>query len=345
MTRQVVDAALDLKFLQGWLGSHQVAAEGRLTAELIQGGRSNLTFFVSDDAGSRWVLRRPPLGTVLATAHDVAREYRVMNALAGTDVPVPSLIGLGKGTDDVPFYVMHEVEGLVLRSQQDCARFEPQARERCGRALVHGLASLHAVDPASVGLEQLGRGHDYLARQIRMWQGQAEQHRTEGFPEADAVRNRLLAHLPEQSRVTLVHGDYRLDNVLVDAQGELQAILDWELCTRGDPLVDLAVFLYYWTEQDDPVRPFPDPPSLLSGFPSRDDLLELYAAASGCSPDRWNYYLGYAAWRLALVFEGVAGRSASGAYGLPDADEDQRLRAVVRELINHAESLLSRDPS
>lgn len=344
MTQQVVQAALDLVALRDWLREHQVSVTGGLQAELIQGGRSNLTFFVTDEAGSRWVLRRPPLGTVLATAHDVGREYRVMRALATTDVRVPQVIGVGTGSDDVPFYVMHEVHGLVVRSQSDGAALEHEARVRCGRALVEGLAALHRVDPAAVGLDQLGRGDDYLTRQILMWQRQAEQHRTEPFPAADAVRDQLLAHVPEQSAVRLVHGDYRLDNVLVDEQGELQAILDWELCTRGDPLVDLAVFLYYWTEADDPVRPFPDPPSLLTGFPRRDDLLDLYASATGCSPDRWNYYLGYAAWRLALVFEGVAGRSASGAYGLPDADEDRRLRTTVRELVGHAEALLSRDP-
>lgn len=343
MTQQVVEAALDLESLQVWLRQHQIAVTGVLRADLIQGGRSNLTFFVTDEAGSRWVLRRPPLGSVLATAHDVGREYRVMNALAATEVRVPRVIGLGEGHDGVPFYVMHEVQGLVVRSQGDGAALDHPARAQCGRALVEGLAALHAVDPAAVGMERLGRGDDYLTRQILMWQRQAEQHRTEPFPEADAVRDQLLAHVPEQSAVRLVHGDYRLDNVLVDERGELQAVLDWELCTRGDPLVDLAVFLYYWTEADDPVRPFPDPPSLLRGFPRRDDLLDLYVAATGCSPERWSYYLGYAAWRLALVFEGVAGRSASGAYGLPDADEDRRLRTTVRELVGHAEALLSRD--
>lgn len=345
MIDSLVSEALDLEATEQWLLGQGILVDGPLAACLIEGGRSNLTFFLSDEGGRRWVLRRPPLGSVLLTAHDVGREFRVMSALAQTDVPVPAVIGEGVDRHGVPFYVMEEVPGIVLRDAGQAAVLDESARDRCGSALVESLASLHGVNPAAVGLDRLGRGDDYLARQISMWQRQAEQHRNGDFPEADAVRDRLLVRLPAQQETTLVHGDYRLDNTLVDKSGQVQAVLDWELCTRGDPIVDLAVFLYYWTEARDVPRPFPDPPSLLPGFPNRDDLLERYVAISGRAVTRWDYYLAYAAWRLALVFEGVAGRSATGAYGEPDSVEEHRLGEAARQLVVHAAELLDRDGS
>jgi aminoglycoside phosphotransferase (APT) family kinase protein len=346
MTATVVSAALDLEVLELWLRSSGVEVAGPLSAQLITGGRSNLTFFLEDTAGRRWVVRRPPLGSVLATAHDVRREFRVMSALAGTPVPVPRVLGVDVDADQVDFYVMDEVSGLVLRDAATTSTaLTPAARARAGAALTETLAALHAVDPDAVGLGRLGRGENYLARQIAMWQGQAEQHRVAGFPEADAVRDRLLSALPVQRETTLVHGDYRLDNAIVGDDGEVQAVLDWELCTRGDPLADLGVFLCYWTEAADAVLPFPDPPTSLPGFTDRRGLVEMYERASGRAVERIDYYVAFAAWRLALVFEGVAGRSAAGAYGTPDAAEEQRLADVARGMVRRAGVLLDGDGS
>jgi aminoglycoside phosphotransferase (APT) family kinase protein len=346
MTSTVVNAALDLAALEGWLRSSDVEVAGPLRAQLITGGRSNLTFFLEDQAGRRWVVRRPPLGSVLATAHDVRREFRVMSALAGTAVPVPRVLGVDVDAAQVDFYVMEEVPGLVLRDAATASTaLAPAARARAGVALTETLAALHAVDADAVGLGRLGRGTDYLARQIAMWQGQAEQHRVADFAEADAVRDRLLAALPPQREITLVHGDYRLDNAILGDDGEVQAVLDWELCTRGDPLADLGVFLCYWTEAVDPVQPFPDPPTALPGFTDRRGLLQIYEQATGRPVERIDFYVAFAAWRLALVFEGVAGRSAAGAYGAPDAAEERRLADVARGMVHRAGVLLDGDGS
>jgi aminoglycoside phosphotransferase (APT) family kinase protein len=205
---------------------------------------------------------------------------------------------------------------------------------------MEGLARLHALDTDAVGLGTLGRGTEYLPRQITAWQRMGDQYRTEPFGQADAVRDRLLADAPEQEHITLVHGDYRLDNTLIGDDGSLNAILDWELCTRGDPYVDLAVCLYYWTEAGDPLHPFRDPPTVMDGFMRREDLLVAYVAAGGRRPPRLGYYLGYAAWRLALVLEGVLGRFVSGAYGDSDPAEEERLARTVKALIAHAHALL-----
>jgi aminoglycoside phosphotransferase (APT) family kinase protein len=275
----------------------------------------------------------------MATAHDVVREARVMGALAGV-VPVPTVVGTGEDADGVAFYVMDEVPGRVVRTSADAVSLAPAARLAGGRALMEGLAELHAADAESIGLGSFGRGSDYLQRQIAAWQRMGDEYRNEPFPEADAVRDRLLADVPVQEYISLVHGDYRLDNILIADDGSLNAILDWELCTRGDPYVDLAVCLYYWTESGDPVHPFLDPPTVLDGFMSRDELLAAYIAAGGRPPARLGYYLGYAAWRLALVLEGVLGRFASGAYGVSDPVEEGRLARTVKLLVAHAHELL-----
>jgi aminoglycoside phosphotransferase (APT) family kinase protein len=344
MTRSVVAEALDLPALVPWLRDRGLQVIEPLSAQVISGGRSNLTFFVSDGGGRRWVLRRPPLGPLLAGAHDIERECRVMSALADTPVPVPRVLGFDSDVGKVPFYVMDEVVGLVLRDGATAAATLAQgAHHRVGPALARTLAALHSVDPDPVGLGTLGRGAGYLPRQISLWQRHGERYRATASPAADAVRDRLLATLPEQPEVTLIHGDYRLDNAIIGHDGDVRAILDWELCTRGDPLADLAVFLYYWAESSDPVFPFPDPPTAGVGWPGRAALLDEYSMVSGRPVGRISWYLAFAAWRLALAFEGIAGRSASGAYGIPDAAEELRLTEVSRGLISHAGRLLEED--
>lgn len=339
MAGSSTDSALDLPAVEASLNLWGQDPTGPLTARQIAGGRSNLTFFLTDAANRRWVLRRPPLGHVMATAHDVAREARVLQALADA-VPVPSVIGTGHDRDGMAYYVMDEVCGQVIRTAADAGTLDPSARTRCGHSLMKGLARLHRVEPEAVGLGSLGRGTDYLKRQISAWQRMGDQYRNQPFPEADEVRDRLLATAPRQEHVSLVHGDYRLDNVLVAGDGSLNAILDWELCTRGDPSVDLAVCLYYWTEATDLIHPFPDPPTIGRGFLTREELLAAYVAAGGRELPRREYYFAYAAWRLALVLEGVLGRFAAGAYGNPDPAEQNRLSRTVKLLVAHAEELL-----
>lgn len=333
---------LDLAALATWLSEHGAQVDGKLTATQIQGGRSNLTYFLADERGQRWVLRRPPLGHVMATAHDVAREVKLLRALHGA-VPVPAVIGLAEDEDGVPFYVMEEVAGRVIRTARDAEDLSAATRAECGRTLMRELAAFHDLDPAEVGLADLGRGTEYLRRQVALWQRMGDEYRTDPFVEADAARDRLLARAPAQEHIVLVHGDYRLDNVIVDEQGHLEAILDWELCTRGDPYVDLAVCLLYWTDRRDELHPFADPATVLPGFLSREELLAEYVAGGGRPLPRPDFYLAYAAWRLALVFEGVLGRFRSGAYGESDPQEEQRLSEVVKTLINEAHEFLDRD--
>ena len=344
MTRSVVAELLDLPALVPWLVDRGLKVVEPLSAQVIPGGRSNLTFFVSDSDGRRWVLRRPPLGPLLAGAHDIGRECRVVSALADTPVPVPRVLGFDSDAGDVPFYVMEEVVGLVVRDGATAAATLAQGgHHRVGPALARTLATLHSVDPDTVGLGALGRGTEYLPRQISLWQRHGERYRETAFLAADTVRDRLLATLPEQREVTLIHGDYRLDNAIVSPDGDVCAILDWELCTRGDPLADLGIFLYYWTESSDPVFPFPDPPTAGVDWPSRAALLDEYSLVSGRPLGRFFWYLAFAAWRLALAFEGIAGRSATGAYAIPDAAEERRLTEVSRGLISHAGRLLDED--
>ena len=266
--------------LAAWLNDHVPGGPVELTdIQLIAGGRSNLTYRLTVSApgagpgaapgtgpgaapgteaaagaeGTRLlVLRRPPLGHVLPTAHDMSREFRVLSALAGTRVPVAPLVA--SCTDDevigAPFYVMEYVPGVVLRTRADTkALTEAQAAE-LSRRLAEMLAAIHGVDVNQVGLADLGRGAGYLRRQLDRWQRQWDLSATRDMPGYAQLVERLTAALPAEGQTTLVHGDYRLDNALVtlNPQPRITAVVDWEMATLGDPLADLGLTLVYWTE-------------------------------------------------------------------------------------------------
>ena len=220
--------------------------------ERIAGGLSNLTYRVSDASGRRWALRRPPLGKTLGSAHDMAREHRVLSALAPTEVPVPPLVGLceDESVTGAPFYAMEFVDGPVLRGVAEAEVFPDEGDRRAiGFRVAETLASIHAVDPDAVGLGDLGRKEDYVARQLRRWQGQWEKSKTRELETVDRVHERLAERIPEQGPATLVHGDYRLDNMILTATGEVAAVVDWELCTLGDPLADVGTLMAYWPDR------------------------------------------------------------------------------------------------
>ena len=316
-------AGIDREPVTAWFREH-TAAEPPLRFELIAGGRSNLTFRVTDAADGAWVLRRPPLGHVLATAHDMGRESRIMAALADTDVPVPPVVGLctDEAVNGAPFYVMDFVDGLVIR---DAAAAEPMSvaqRAAAGRSLAETLAKIHAVVPDEVGLGDLGRKEGYIARQLKRWNGQFEQARTREVPEVTAAHDRLVARIPEQGPAAIVHGDYRLDNCMVDASGEVIAVLDWELCTLGDPLADLGLLMVYWTEADDPIAALPGAATTLEGFPSRAELVAAYQDAGGRPVGDLDYYVAFGYWKLACILEGVYTRYKAGAMGNDGADAE-----------------------
>jgi len=312
-----------------WFGDHAPEVSAPLVFALITGGHSNLTFKVTDQQDRAWVLRRPPLSQVLESAHDMGREFRVIDALQATTVPVPTTIGY---CDDLtvnerPFYVMDFVDGHVLRSPEDATQFGTDRLRDVARSLVDTLAGVHAVDVDAAGLGDLGRKESYVARQLRRWLGQFEASKTRDRPELIAVHDHLVDRIPEQGKAGLVHGDYRLDNCLIADDGSVAAVLDWELCTLGDTLADVASLLTYWARPTDSFTPINIAPTLAQGFPEREQLLDWYEEAVGRTIDDIDFYMSFASWRLASILEGVYSRYIGGAMG--DVEPDGGAEAFV----------------
>lgn len=289
-------------------------AAGPLRFSLISGGRSNLTYRVEGDGGRCWVLRRPPLGHVLPTAHDMAREYRVLAALAETDVPVARPLALcdDPSVNDAPFYVMEYAAGVVLDDALPSGFAVREAeRRRIGEALIDVLVQLHAVDAQAVGLADFGRPEGYLERQVRRWAQQWQRSQTGPLPQIDALAKRLARALPPSPPATLVHGDYRLGNLALDPAdpGRVVAVYDWEMATRGDPLADLGYTLIYWVEPDDtPAGRYLPSVTAAPGFARRADLLDRYTRASGRDASHVDFYQVLALYKLAVISEGIYAR-------------------------------------
>ena len=288
---------------------------------LIAGGKSNLTYVVASPAGEV-VLRRPPLGHVLPTAHDMVREHTVMAALAGSPVPVPRMLHLHRDPAllGAPFYVMEKVDGYVCRAELPLGYADaPSQRRAIGEGLVRVLADLHEVEPRAVGLDGLGRPQGYLARQVSRWVTQWEATRVPGGEAVDALAADLAAGVPATQRDTVVHGDYRLDNVMLapHAPGDIAAVLDWEMATLGDPLADVGILLVYWSQADDDVTrrdgTVVPAATVLPGFPTRAEVAELYAARTGLDLTPLPWYVAFGFFKLAVVCAGIAARVAGGA--------------------------------
>jgi len=301
-----------------WFADNVPQAKAPLSFSRVAGGHSCLTYIVTDDAGERFVLRRPPLGHVLATAHDVVREHRVMKALEDTGVPVPRMLGVCTDVDvnDAPFYVMSYVDGVVLHSAADAeAKLSPAARMRASESLVDALVALHAVDIDAVGLGDLARRTGYLERQLKRWAAQWESSKTRELPGMEQLHDWLVSNKPDEPGSGIIHGDYRLGNLLHDSStGEVLAILDWELCTLGDPLADVSYLLRYW--QPAPGAPKEvAPASAADGFPDADWVAARYAAATGITLSDLDYWMAFNAWRSAAISEGVYRRYIDGDMG------------------------------
>lgn len=308
---------VDLPALSRWFGDHvpDAHANRQLTATLIAGGRSNLTYFVGD--GTReWVLRRPPLGHVLPTAHDMGREHRVISALADTPVPVPRVDALctDESVIGAPFYVMEKVEGRVLRDAGAVAALSADEAAACSRALVDVLASIHSVDPFAVGLDDFGRPEGYLERQVRRWGQQWERSKTRELPPLEELARRLQAALPRSGPPAIVHGDYRLDNTMLanDDAGRIVAVLDWEMSTLGDPLTDLGLFLVYWGTDTGPAVGSSAGIASTTGFLGSDEIVARYADRSGRSIEHLDFYVAFAMYKLAVILEGINARFLMG---------------------------------
>jgi aminoglycoside phosphotransferase (APT) family kinase protein len=323
MSRAPDVAGIDLDPVSRWLVEH-IGAVAPLRFELIAGGRSNLTYTVTGDDGRRVVLRRPPLGHVLATAHDMAREHRIIAAIGTTAVPVAPALGVCTDADvnGAPFYVMGFVDGEVLDAPAKAELLAPATRRVASEHLVDVLADLHAVDVDAVGLGDLARRDGYIDRQLKRWRAQWEASKTRDLPAIDEVATQLAARVPAQQGVVVAHGDYRFGNCLTDlTTGRIAAVLDWELCTLGDPLADVGYLGVYWTDPGQPPRRHNDP-SGAEGFPTYADLLERYARRTGRDLDGIDYYVAFSSWRLAVISEGVYARYLHGAMGDHGLDDE-----------------------
>jgi aminoglycoside phosphotransferase (APT) family kinase protein len=329
---------IDRAGVERWFAERVEGAVPPLAFERVSGGRSNLTYEVRDATGKAYVLRRPPLGKRLGSAHDMGREHRVVTALAASPVPVAPVIGLceDESVNGAPFYVMEFVEGPVLRSGADAERFSEAERRAIGERVVDTLVAIHAVDVDEVGLGDLGRRQDYVARQLRRWRGQWEESRTRELELVEDVHRRLEARIPEQGPATIVHGDYRLDNMILSAGGEVAAVVDWELCTLGDPLADVGLLLVYWSEPGDELITRFDPPTTAPGFPSREEVRRRYAERCGRDLSTIDFFVALAYWKLAVILEGVYARYAAGQYGT-DAEGHEDLAALVVRLAEAAD--------
>ncbi len=323
---------IDVPRVESWFASNVGGVRLPLEFERIAGGRSNLTYAVHDAGGRAFALRRPPLGKRLGSAHDMAREHKAIAALASTPVPVPPIVGLcaDESVNGAPFYVMQFVDGPVVRSGADAERFDETTRRAIGERVVDTLAQIHAVDPDAVGLGDLGRKEDYVARQLHRWHGQWEKSKTRELPLVDDLHRRLASRIPEQGPATIVHGDYRLDNMILSDGGQVAAVVDWELCTLGDPLADVGLLLVYWSEPGDELMPLVDAATTAPGFPTRAELCERYASRSGHDLSQVDFFMALGFWKLAIILEGVYARYAAGAYGKPDGGFEHFAALVER---------------
>jgi aminoglycoside phosphotransferase (APT) family kinase protein len=334
---------IDVERVSTWLTDVLPGATPPFSFTRVGDGRSNLTFRVEDAAGATAIVRRPPLGRLLPGAHDMPREHRLIAALhpAGARVPEPYGLCTDEAVTGAPFYAMERAEGHVIT---DVAGLDPlphAARTRAALSLIDALVELHAVDVDAVGLGDLARHDGYAERQLKGWWRQWEASKTREVPAIDRVRDALAASVPEQRRVSVVHGDYKLENVVIGDDGEVRAILDWELCTLGDPIADLGTLLTYWIEPGDPVEWALNgaaAPTRAAGFPSRAALAERYAAATGDPLDGLPFYEAQGCWKLAIIVQGVVKRFRDTPENA-NVDPD-RLDPVIDILAGRAETVL-----
>jgi aminoglycoside phosphotransferase (APT) family kinase protein len=328
---EAAPTGIDLESFGRWAATALPELRPPFTAELIAGGQSNITAHMSDADDHEFVLRRPPLHGVLPTAHDMGREHRIIHALGPTPVPVPDALAFCSDPEVIgaPFYVMSYVDGIVLNDTETAEiALDHAARAHSGDSLVDALVALHAVDVDAVGLGDLARRDELIRRQLKRWHAQFEASKTHDVPAVDRVHAQLAARIPEQTESTVVHGDFRLGNCVVDPGGDILAVLDWEICTLGDPRADVGYVLATWAEPGDPMRADDHNPTLAPGFTTRTALLDRYAARSGRDVTDVPYFVAFSFWRLACILSGVLARILSGARGDTGANVDDFRRRV-----------------
>ena len=328
-----VPAGIDGPAVTEWFADHVPAAVAPLAFERVAGGHSCLTYIVTDATGERFVLRRPPIGHVLATAHDVAREHRIMHALRDTGVPVPRMIGVcaDETVNGAPFYAMAYVPGPVLHTRADAESLlaDDAARRRAGESIVDALVALHAVEPDDVGLGDLSKRTGYVDRQLKRWSRQYAGSRSRDLPGMERMHEWLLAHRPPDSAPRIVHGDFRIGNAIHAPDGSIAAVLDWELCTLGDPLSDVSYLLRSWGVATVGAAP---PTTAAPGFPSQAELIARYEAGSGRALANLAFWNVFHSYRSAAIVDGVYRRYIDGK--MANATEDpSRYAAQVDALV------------
>jgi aminoglycoside phosphotransferase (APT) family kinase protein len=331
--------------LTAWLSRLDSGVTPPVTARRIGVGQSNLTYMLSDAAGHRWVLRRPPMGHLLASAHDVLREARILSALAPTDVPAPLIYGVAQAGDvgDAPLVLMEFVDGVVISDAAASRTLPAQARHSAGVALPETLGRIHAVDLDATNLADLASHSPYAQRQLKRWSSQWEQSKTRELAELDSLTDRLRATVPPPRSLTLVHGDLHLRNIVVSAtDGEILAALDWELATLGDPIADLGTTLAYWPEHDETILP-DFRALLLPGYPRRADLIERYCVKSGrdVTDTELGFWHALALWKIAIIAEGILRRAQQdprnrAASGIPVQQTVNDLVALAHDIATRA---------
>ncbi|MFI5612066.1 phosphotransferase family protein [Amycolatopsis sp. NPDC051903] len=312
---------VDVAALTTWLAGQGSAVEPPITVTTISAGRSNLTFSVRDATGAQYVLRRPPLGALESGAHDVGRERRILSALSTTAVPVPAPIAECTDPDvlGAPFFLMDFVPGRTL-SPDTAAALSPEVKRTIGRRLPEVLARLHALDVTEIGLGELRRDRGYVERQLRRWQRQFDALDVPTASPLRAVAGRLAARVPAPQGTSLLHGDYKAENVLLTPEGDVAAVLDWELTSVGDPLADLGWLLVWWALPDNPGKWISPPATLAGGFPGHADLVDAYAARSPLDVSDLPYYVAFSYWRLSCINTTTRARFVAGAMGDKELD-------------------------
>ncbi len=331
---------IDIERVTAWLTERIDALRPPLEFTLIAGGHSNLTYKFTDQSGAAYVLRRPPLGHILESAHDMAREHRIITALAPTDVPVPKTFALceDKDVNGLSFYVMAFVAGVVPHEAETAAAIPAAERRSAGEHIIEVLANLHLVNPDDIGLGTLARKEAYLARQLKRWTRQWEATKTHEIPEMEESARLLHEDMPVQVGSAIVHGDYRIGNMIL-RDGRMAALLDWELCTLGDPLADFGYLLNNWAAPGEGASD--DSPTAAGGFPSREYLREVYEQRTGRDLSRINYYRAFSHWRLGAIAQGVYKRYLVGAMGKNRQFDLEKYKQSIHQRAESALELLT----
>lgn len=324
---------LDLDALRGYLGGAGVDVSGELRATLLQGGRSNLTFRVVDDEHD-WVVRRPPTAGLTPSAHDMAREWAVTSGLQGSAVPVAGTVAFCEDPSvmGAPFTVVEHLSGQVVRLSREVDELTDQQVQECSDELVRVLVALHAVDQDAVGLGSFGKPDGYVRRQVATWRRQWGHVQTRELPELDRLHAALEARVPERSAASIVHGDYRIDNVILaaDDPGRVLAVVDWEMATLGDPISDLATMCVYKLPFFNAIHGN-DTAATNPRWPATEAMVEAYASASGRDLGDWDFYLALACFKIAVIAEGILYRSQQGAEGGGDVSA---IASVVPQFVD-----------